>query len=75
MILKAGARWGPCLLPEIDNDFGIQLMALTLFATPKLAEAYAKELRRRNLREVAETMREGFPDVLADYARLGRTVD
>jgi len=44
-------------------------------SSPKLAKAYAKELRRRNLREVAEQMREGFPDMLADYARLGRAID
>jgi uncharacterized protein len=67
--------WEPYILPEIDNDVGIQLMVLTFFVSPKLAKKYAKELRRRNFREVAEMMREGFPDMLADYARLGRAID
>lgn len=64
--------WDPYILDDFDQDFGMVIMTLSFFATPGLAKAFLKELRRTDLPEAASLFRGAFPDALAEYARLGR---
>jgi uncharacterized protein len=59
---------------QLDQDFALWLMTLTFFASRRLAERYLKELGRSDLEEAATAFRRAFPDALAEYARLGRTI-
>lgn len=66
--------WAPYVPDEFDQDFGMVIMTLSFFATPTLARAFVKELGRTDLVETAALFRRAFPDALAEYARLGRSI-
>jgi len=73
--------WEGCLFGELDDECGATLMVLSFFGSRQLAEAYYADAApgRRKSQDVsfedfAGTMRELFPDSLASYANLGRTI-
>ena len=65
--------WDACL-PDDDHDFGVLLLALSFFASRKLATAFIEELGRTDLEEVAKKIRRVPPDAVAEYARIGRSI-
>ncbi len=67
-------EWDPYVPDEFSHDFGMVIMTLSFFATPTLARAFVKELRRTDLAEAASLFRRVFPDAVAEYARLGRSI-
>jgi len=50
------------------------LMTLSFFASNKLAVAYCAEIGDKELADVTPMMRDAFPDALAQYAHLGRSI-
>ena len=68
--------WDDCIPESLDDEVGAMLMALTFFATPKLAETYHKEAAREpgSLEHLAQTIIRIFPDAISEYALLGRTI-
>ena len=73
--------WEDYLFGELDEECGATLMVLSFFGSRKLAEAYYADMapgRRKkgdaSIEDFAGTMREMFPDALASYANLGRTI-
>jgi uncharacterized protein len=66
--------WDTYVPAEFEQDFGMVIMTLSFFATPGLARAFVKELGRTDLAEAATLFRRAFPDALAEYARLGRSI-
>jgi len=65
--------WDPYLSRELEDEFGAVLMALTFFASPSLAQAYADE-SHGELSKLASTMARLFVDAVGEYADLGRTI-
>ena len=66
--------WDP-YVPEDDDEFGPIVLALSFFASRRLAEAYRKELKLpQPLKAIATTIRDLFPEALCEYARLGRMI-
>ena len=49
-------------------------MALSFFSSRKLAEAFSAETDRRDVAAMAKTIRRVFPDAVAEYAHLGRSI-
>ena len=74
--------WDEYLPEELDGEFGSTAMALSFFSSRRLAELYHLEAtttpthRRPNTPfvEYAETVRRLFPDALASYAHIGRSI-
>lgn len=66
--------WEHAVPDPLDQEFAMWLMTLSFFASRRLAESYVKELGRSDLEEAATLFRRAFPDALAEYARLGRTI-
>lgn len=66
--------WDPYIPDEIDQDYAAMLMALSFFASNKLAAAYCAEAGGRELPDMARMIRDAFPDALARYAHLGRSI-
>lgn len=66
--------WDAYVPDEIDDDYAAMLMALSFFASKKLAEEYCDEAGGRDLREMATSIRRVFPSALAGYAHLGRSI-
>jgi uncharacterized protein len=66
--------WDAFVPDSAGNDFGLQVMTLSFFATPALAAAFAKEIGRSDMPEVAALFRKVFPDAVQDYAWLGRAI-
>lgn len=66
--------WDAYVPDEFDQDFGMVIMTLSFFATRRLASAFVKEIDRTDLAETAKLFRRAFPDALAEYARLGRSI-
>jgi len=68
--------WDDCIPESLDDKVGAILMALTFFATPKLAETYHKEAAREpgSLEHLAQTIIRIFPNAICEYGRLGRTI-
>ncbi len=67
--------WNAYTPDELDEDLGTLLMTLTFFSSPKLAEAYRKETKRKgNLGQFAQAVIEVFPEALREYAHLGRSI-
>ena len=66
---------------EIDDELGASLMVLTCFASRQLAQAYYaegdggdNEIRSMSFEKFAQTMVNLFPDAMASYANIGRTI-
>lgn len=73
--------WDEYLFDELDEECGAVMMVLSFFGSRQLAQAYyaeaapgRKKHRDASFDDYAETMRELFPDALASYADLGRTI-
>jgi uncharacterized protein YecA (UPF0149 family) len=50
-------------------------MTLSLFTSPKLAQAYHQETNRKsNLEQLAQSVIEIFPDAMRKYAHLGQSI-
>ena len=73
--------WEEYLFGELDEECGATLMILSFFGSRKLAEAYYSDMRPGKRKrgdasfdEFAKTMRKMFPDALASYAHIGRSI-
>lgn len=67
--------WDAYIPDELDGELGALLMALTFFASRKLAEAYHQETNgKSNLKQLAQSMMEIFPEAMHEYAHLGRSI-
>ena len=58
----------------LDDEFAALLMTLSFFASRQLAEALCAETEHGDLEALAATMRQVFPNALAEYAHLGRAI-
>lgn len=73
--------WEEYLFGELDEECGATLMVLSFFGSKKLANAYYEDMARgkrkrgdASFEDFAKTMREMFPDALASYAHIGRSI-
>ena len=66
--------WDAWVPDALDELFGTMLMTLSFFASRTLADAYLKEIGRHDLETTATVFRSAFPTVLAEYARLSRSI-
>jgi uncharacterized protein len=73
--------WEGFPLGELDEECGATVMVLSFFESKRLANAYFKDMKPRKrgggnetFENFARTMREMFPDALASYANLGRSI-
>lgn len=66
--------WDAYVPDALDEEFAAMLMALSFFASKRLAEAYCAETGGRALSEMATAMRDVFPEAMARYAPLGRSI-
>jgi len=73
--------WEECLFGELDEECGATLMVLSFFGSKKLANAYYEDMVSDNrnrgdgsFEDFAKTVREMFPDALASYAHIGRSI-
>jgi uncharacterized protein len=66
--------WDPYVPAELDDEFAALLMTLSFFASMDIAEAFRSETKQPDLAEMATNIRRMFPDAVAEYAQLGRTI-
>jgi uncharacterized protein len=73
--------WEEYLFGELDEECGATFMVLSFFGSKKLANAYYEDMapgrRRRgdeSFESFTKTMCEMFPDALASYAHIGRSI-
>ena len=66
--------WEPYVPDDLEEESAATLMALSFFASRKLAEAFLAETGQQDLKAMAETIRGVFPDAVASYAHLGRSI-
>jgi uncharacterized protein len=66
--------WDECVPDEYDRDFAVLLMTLSFFATESLATSYVKEIGSKNLEHEAVSFRRVFPEALAEFARIARSI-
>lgn len=67
--------WTAYTPDELDEELGALLLTLTFFSSPKLAEAYRKEAKRKGtLEQLAKSIIEVFPEAMGEYAHLGRSI-
>jgi len=68
--------WDETVPDELDDELGALLMTMSFFASPRLAERYLAECSdtEKSLVDLAEIFREAFPDAMAGYAHLGRSI-
>jgi uncharacterized protein len=68
--------WEVELPEDLDQEIGTVLMTLSFFASRDLAEAFQAQgaLRTESLEATAESLLRVFPEALAEYAHLGRSV-
>lgn len=73
--------WEEHLFDELDEEFSATLMVLSFFSSQQLAQALFEESAPRKIRdrettfeEMAGAVRDLFPDSLASYANLGRSI-
>ena len=67
--------WDSCLPDELDQEVGAMLMVLSFFASASIAESFRQETARsESLDVLATTIRRVFPEAVAEYALLGRSV-
>jgi uncharacterized protein len=67
--------WDAYTPDEFDEELGTVLMTLTFFTSPKLAEAYHQETKRKGtLEQLATAVIEIFPEAIREYAHLGRSI-
>jgi uncharacterized protein len=73
--------WEEYLFGELDEECGATLMVLSFFGSKKLANAYYEDMVSGNrssgdgsFENFAKTVRKMFPDALASYAHIGRSI-
>ena len=66
--------WEAYVPKEFDEDYASMLLALSFFASKKLAEAFCAEARHPDLAAMATTIVKVFPDAVMQYAHLGRSI-
>lgn len=73
--------WEEYLFDELDEECGATLMVLSFFGSKPLANAYYTDMRPgkrkrgdESFEDFAITMRRMFPDALASYAHIGRSI-
>jgi len=73
--------WDEYLFDELDEECGATLMVLSFFGSNQLANAYYNDMRPgkrkrgdESFENFAVTMRRMFPDALASYAHIGRSI-
>ena len=73
--------WEEYLFDELDEECGATLMVLSFFGSTQLANAYYNDMRPgkrkrgdESFENFAVTMRRMFPDALASYAHIGRSI-
>ena len=73
--------WEEYLFDELDEECGATLMVLSFFGSKPLANAYYTDMRPgkrkrgdESFEDFAMTMRRMFPDALASYAHIGRSI-
>jgi len=67
--------WNDYTPEELDEELGAILMALTCFASPKLARAYHKEGKgKTSFEQFTETVVSIFSAAMREYAHLGRSI-
>lgn len=73
--------WEEHLFGELDDECSATLMVLSFFSSKQLAQAYFEEFAPRKkgdtettFEEFADAVRDLFPDSLASYANLGRSI-
>jgi yecA family protein len=73
--------WDGFLFGELDEECGATVMVLSFFESKRLANAYFKDMKPRkhktgdeSFENFAKTMREMFPDALASYSNIGRSI-
>ena len=73
--------WEEYLFGELDEECGATLMVLSFFGSEKLANAYYEDMAPgkskrgdESFDNFAKTMRKMFPDALASYAHIGRSI-
>jgi uncharacterized protein YchJ len=73
--------WEEYLFDELDEECGATLMVLSFFGSNQLANAYYNDMRPgkrkrgdESFENFAVTMRRMFPDALASYAHIGRSI-
>jgi len=73
--------WEEYLFDELDEECGAALMVLSFFGSKRLANAYYTDMRPgkrkrgdESFEGFAITMRRMFPDALASYAHIGRSI-
>lgn len=73
--------WDNFVPESLEEEFGANLLALSLFSHRRLAEAFVGEFKPAegnaeppSLEHVTSVVREMFPQALSEYAQLGRTI-
>jgi uncharacterized protein YecA (UPF0149 family) len=66
--------WDPYVPADLDDEFAAALMALSFFASMEIAEAFRAETEQQDVAAMAAKIRRVFPDAVAEYAHLGRTI-
>src|SRR5206468_10516714 len=60
---------------ELDDALAAKLLTLSFFASQDIAEAFRNETAgNQSLGALATTIRRVFPNALAEYAHLGRSI-
>jgi uncharacterized protein len=66
--------WDAYVPKKLDEDYASMLLTLSVFASKRLAEAFCVEARHQELAALATTIVKIFPEALAEYAHLGRSI-
>ena len=67
--------WDPYVPEELDEQFAAVLLTLSFFSSRDVAEAFRKEAAAdQSLETLATTMRRVFPNAVAEYAHIGRSI-
>jgi uncharacterized protein len=66
--------WEPYVPESLEEEFSANLMALSFFASRKIADAFAAETKQQDVSALAKIIRRVFPDAVAQYAHLGRSI-
>ena len=66
--------WEPYVPAELDDELAAVLMTLSFFASRDMAQAFLAETGQKDLAAMAAKIRRLFPDAVAEYAHLGRTI-
>jgi uncharacterized protein len=68
--------WDELLPDELEEEFGALFLTLSFFASRRVAEQFLAEetTERISLIDMARALRKVFPDAMAGYAHLGRSI-